>query len=265
MAVPREMFVAHAMKRAEQAALEQAENIFNVIGRVRALPVGEAVIDRDVLSGEAVFQRKRVSGMFARIDLRYPRADVLFQSGLNRTARCIRNVNQSHAPAALQHAKHYGLFLARLPPVAFANRPGADIGFVNFGHSAQLVAIFHHCAADTVCQMPRRAVALESQVTLHLHRRNSLFRMDDQRDGHEPRFQRQFCVGKYRAYQRGKLLVAFLFQALKQTAHGARFSSRVESGDANASTVDAARAVRPTRVNQEFVAGVFVWQGLYYV
>jgi hypothetical protein len=53
------MFVANAVKRTHQTALEKAEYIFNVIRRVLTLAVSPAVIDRRMLVRKVFLERKR--------------------------------------------------------------------------------------------------------------------------------------------------------------------------------------------------------------
>lgn len=130
-------------------------------------------------------------------------ADVLF----HRSALHIVSVEESQFTLTLPDADND--FLVRRSASGPAVSATADIGFVHFDNTIQLGLVgFHHRGADSVTEIPRGLVGLDSERPLHLTGAHALLSFAEQHSGKEPRHEGQVSIVENRARGNGELVLA---------------------------------------------------------
>lgn len=141
---------------------------------------------------------------------------MLFDDLAERHYLVVRDVNHLHVSAALTKADDYLLLAHRMTGlVLMAALDSADVCLVHFHFAKEVRGPFVlHRLADAVRHVPRRPIGADAEMLFELVRGHAFLYVHDQRQGHEPLFQRQVRIVEDGASGRGELLRAFSVEAL---------------------------------------------------
>ncbi len=116
-------------------------------------------------------------------------ADVLFESSRSH----VLSMEEAQFALSLSDADDH--FLIGRSASGFAVSASTDIGFIYFDNALEFLAIdFDHCGADSVAEIPRGLVGLDSERPLNLTGGHALLGLAEKERGKEPSHKGQVRV-----------------------------------------------------------------------
>lgn len=233
-----QMLHAHAMKRADDTAFQQAPNALNAVRvNLSAHPLLFPVVHR--LMHRVRVANARVGRKLVRVDgLRIGRGVVCDELVENRLTRVMNDLQANLAPA-LNGTDSDGLVSAI--PAPHAANLAANVSLVHFHDAAQKLGVgVPDCRTDAVAQMPCSLIG-DAKGALHLQGADSLLRFSHEKDCHEPLHERQMAIMEDRPARGGKLIAALVAVVLVALRNG---------GDAFALAARASDAIGPAELDE---------------
>lgn len=244
--VGSEMLGADAVPRSSNPTLEQRESGFHGVGVNVAHDVYARTVVNLFVVGSLCFAHRGFVGrcVVSENDF-HILTDILADVSGERSSFRIVRVEEPEIAVALADTDNHFL-VVEFSDLSLVAIPATDVGHVHLDFAVEhgLVGL-RHCVPDTMAEIPRCFVASDSERTLNLAGRNSLFRFAEQERCDKPLDEREMRVVEYRASSDGKLIVAvFAVEQLLLCFQFNRWSL----------TADALRAFRPAETGQELAA-----------
>ena len=221
------MFSGQLVVRPHNGTFKQAPYAFYAVGvNVSAYPFFCRMIDR-FMAGVGI-SYSPVVPILIRINRLARRVSRFRNKFTKLKSIAVRNDFQSDFSAALNRSNNCSLVvsMATSPLTAKAS---ADERLINLNDSLQLFCgHLAHRGADTVAKKPSGLVC-DSQRSLDLARRNTLFRFNHEIDRQKPFPKRQVCVVKNRVARYRELVsanVAVVLAAFRKDGHAFPFAAR---------------------------------------